>query len=302
MTPLVSVVLPTYNGARFIAASIQSCLDQTYSHWELLIVDDASTDETPRLIADYAAQDSRIRVFRHTENKKLPAALNTGFAQAQGEFLTWTSDDNYFHPQALEEMVAFLETHPSVGVVYTDYSEIDEEGHVTRYHTAPEARRLVQKAAVGACFLYRREVYKTIGDYDETVFLAEDYDFWLRVSTKFRLSPLHKELYFFRRHSASLTDSRRQQVMRVREQVIVRNLPSLTWANREDRALAYIHLATLAAMRHDMKQAVRYWLQAFGRCPYLAVRRLFKDLMTAHLNDTWVRRFTGIYMKLKRSG
>jgi glycosyltransferase involved in cell wall biosynthesis len=300
MTPLVSIVLPTHNGARYIGLSIQSCLDQTYSHWELLIVDDASTDETPSLIAEFAARDSRVQVFRHADNHKLPAALNTGFAHAQGEYLTWTSDDNYYHPQALAEMVAFLETHPTVGVVYTDYSVIDEDGLITNHVTAPEARHLVHKAAVGACFLYRREVYETIGEYDETVFLAEDYDFWLRASIKFQLSPLHKELYFYRRHSASLTDSRMLQVMCVREQVIVRHLPSLTWANREDKALAYIHLASLAFMRHAPTQAVRYWLQAFGRSPYLAVRRLSRDLMTARLNEAWARRITGIYMKIKR--
>ena len=88
--PLVSIVLPTHNGARYLEQAVQSCLDQTYRNWELIIVDDASTDETPALIARLVAADSRIRSIRNEVNQKLPGALNTGFAQARGEYLTWT--------------------------------------------------------------------------------------------------------------------------------------------------------------------------------------------------------------------
>ena len=108
-------------------AAIQSCLDQTYPNWELIIVDDASTDDTPVRIAQYVAGDSHLRSVRHETNRRLPAALNTGFSQAKGDYLTWTSDDNCYRPNALTEMVAFLESEPEVDIVYTDYTEIDEK-------------------------------------------------------------------------------------------------------------------------------------------------------------------------------
>jgi cellulose synthase/poly-beta-1,6-N-acetylglucosamine synthase-like glycosyltransferase len=73
----VSIVLPTYNGSRFLSAAIQSCLDQTFRNWELIVVDDASTDQSPEIIAAYRAKDSRIRSVRHETNKKLPAAQRT---------------------------------------------------------------------------------------------------------------------------------------------------------------------------------------------------------------------------------
>jgi glycosyltransferase involved in cell wall biosynthesis len=106
--PLVSIILPTYNGSRFLERAIQSCLGQTYFSIELIIVDDASTDSTPEILARAVKQDTRVRVIWHDRNRKLPAALNTGFSEAKGEFLTWTSDDNEYLPNAIEQMVDFL--------------------------------------------------------------------------------------------------------------------------------------------------------------------------------------------------
>ncbi len=79
-SPLISIVLPVHNGSQYLAESIQSCLDQTMADWELVVVDDASTDLTPDIVAKFAAADARIRCVRHQINRRLPAALNTGFA------------------------------------------------------------------------------------------------------------------------------------------------------------------------------------------------------------------------------
>lgn len=271
--PLVSIVLPTYNGARYLAQSIQSCRDQTYPYWELIAVDDASTDETPAILSGFAAQDDRICVIRHAENKKLPGALNTGFAQARGDYLTWTSDDNLFRPEALAALVDFLEAHPEIDLVYTDYSLIDETGEVTKHISARDPRSLVYKSSVGPCFLHRREVYDVVGGYAEDLFLAEDYDYWLRVSARFRIQPLHQDLYLYRRHGGSLTDQYQPRVMLAKEQALLRNLPTLGWADASARAEAYLHLTHLARLRHDRGQARRYLWQAWRNHPYLAARR-----------------------------
>lgn len=176
-SPLVSIVLPTYNGSRYLDQAIQSILNQTYSNWELIIVDDGSNDDTPNIISRYVAIDSRIRSIRHPINRKLPAALNTGFAQAKGEFLTWTSNDNCYRPNALAIMVSFLEAHPDVGIVYTDYSVIDEGGNVIDYREAKPFTEIVRRNCIGPSFLYRRQVQEKVGPYSEELFLSEDYDF-----------------------------------------------------------------------------------------------------------------------------
>ncbi len=294
--PLVSIVLPTYNGARYLSQSIQSCLDQTYTNWELIIVDDCSTDETPAVIAEYAVSDERICTIRHETNKRLPGALNTGFEAARGDYFTWTSDDNTYRPAALDEMVTFMETHPDVGMVYTDATAIDENGDVISEFSAGKPQMLVYKACVGACFLYRREVRDVVGDYEETLFCAEDYDYWLRISAHFRMEPLHKNLYVYRRHSGSLTEQRRMQVLQAREQAIRRNLPELGWASGKDKAGGYLHLAQLARERGDREQARSYWQQALRLSPYLTLRRAVRDVF----GQKWGNRLSHVYVSLKQ--
>src|SRR5215468_4846876 len=104
--PLVSVVLPTYNGSRYLRGAVESVLAQTLADFELIVVDDCSTDATPALVAELAARDPRIIAVRHEANRKLPGALNTGFARARGRYFTWTSDDNLYAPAALARLAA----------------------------------------------------------------------------------------------------------------------------------------------------------------------------------------------------
>jgi len=268
-SPLVSIVLPTYNGARYLAQSIQSCLNQTYQHWELILVDDASTDHTSQVIADHVARDSRIWSVRHDTNRKLPAALNTGFAIAKGDYLTWTSDDNLYRPNALAEMVAFLFQHTEADAVYTDYSEIDETGEIIRTIGVPNPPELAYRAFHIPCFLFRRQVYETTGSYDEDLFLAEDYDYWLRVIARFHPQALHQNLYLYRRHNASLTKQFGTDVAAARERTLRRHLPHLQ--SGATRAGAWLYLAELAVQRRDFWQALRHWFQALKQAPLLAI-------------------------------
>jgi FkbM family methyltransferase len=206
--PLVSIVLPTYNGSRYLNDAISSCLNQTYRNLELIVVDDCSTDGTPEILQERAAQDARIRVVTHATNKKLPAALNSGFAQARGKYLTWTSDDNLYQPHAIGSMVSALTAQPDAAVVYTSYSVIDDAGQLVNTMPAKRPGELVLGNIVGACFLYTDAVQEAVGPYDESLFLAEDYDFWLRAAQRFRFVPLHDDLYWYREHQQSLSASR----------------------------------------------------------------------------------------------
>lgn len=201
----VSIVLPTYNGSRHLSESIESCLAQTHADLEVIVVDDASDDDTPEVLR--RCRDPRLRILRHETNRKLPAALNTGFASSSGNFLTWTSDDNRYHPDAISKMLAALHRNPEAGLVYAGFRLIDPSGNVTRTVEAEPPRMLVRKPVVGACFLYRREVYEQIGDYRQERAGIEDYDYWLRVAARFTIVALPEILYDYRVHPHSLTGS-----------------------------------------------------------------------------------------------
>lgn len=265
---LVSIVLPVYNGERYLAESMQSCLNQTYQHWELIVVDDASTDATPEIVAAFASRDGRIRSVCHEKNTRLPGALNSGFARARGELLTWTSDDNRYHPDALAEMVSLLVTRPDVDYVYSDYDVIDADGHFVQTNEVASPLHLMQMYDGVACFLYRRCVYDRVGEYANDLFLAEDYDFFLRVlASGCVMHPLHKSLYDYRIHSHSLSDEQRGRTFAAAECALRRHLPEFRGAGAEVRGGLFLYLASLAAWRKDYIRACGYTVAALRFVP-----------------------------------
>jgi hypothetical protein len=201
--PLISIVLPVYNGQQFLRESIESCLLQSYTTWELILVDDGSTDDTADIIRSFV--DPRVISIHHGINRRLPAALNAGFRQSRGELLTWTSCDNRYLPNALDTMVRFLLCNTGCDMVYSDFDFIDESGRfLRRCHGGPPTM-LCEGNVVGACFLYHRRIYELLDGYSEDACLAEDYEYWLRCASQFRLTHLPLQLYEYRLHSASLT-------------------------------------------------------------------------------------------------
>ena len=209
MKKLVSIILPTYNGKRFLRESIESVINQTYKDWELIVVNDCSTDNTLQIIEEYAQKDNRIKYITNEINSKLPQSLNNGFKLAKGEYYTWTSDDNKYYPTAIEEMVQFLDTNNDVDLVSFNFNFINEAGSFQQVATEiMPTRSQIMLAAhnnVGACFMYRKEIAEKVGEYDTSMFCAEDYDYWCRVALVGKISYQDKVLYDYRNNSQSLT-------------------------------------------------------------------------------------------------
>lgn len=208
--PLVSIVLPTYKRAHVLPHAIGSVLSQSYSNWELIVVDDNSPDETPQVVKTF--DDARIRYVRNDPNLKLPRALNKGFSLANGDYLTWTSDDNMYGAEAIEKMVALLQAG-DCDFVYTDYflfTDLDAEGKAMNPQHDRLARTLQLEKGnhIGACFMYTRKLYASVGDYDPELFLVEDYDYFMRAAKNFSFCHIAEPLYFFRRHDDALYCSR----------------------------------------------------------------------------------------------
>jgi len=200
---LVSIVLPTYNGSKYIAQSIESCLRQSYRNLELIIVNDASVDDTHEIILSF--KDSRIVYLTNAVNSGLPKTLNKGFAESRGDYLTWTSDDNYYTEEALAVMLMRLKQKENVDFVYSSYYIIDDNGKKVDTVEVSNSLNLLIHNCIGPCFLYKRKIYKKIGNYNPGFFLAEDYEYWIRVLKKFRMKNLDDCLYYYRSHDGSLT-------------------------------------------------------------------------------------------------
>ena len=273
--PRVSIVLPTYNGSRYLEQSIRSCLDQTFRDLELIIVDDCSTDETPQIISRFVAADARVRTVRNERNCRLPGSLNSGFAVSRGRYLTWTSDDNLYRPDAISQMVGALDEDPQAGLVYAPMTYIDATGKPQGpgYSGGPPDT-LAYRNPVGACFLYRREVYETIGDYVDGLFLVEDWDYWLRVAERFRLRTIPNDLYLYRLHEGSLTRQRQGDIQRAFRQLLEYHLPRMHWVSRGSRARGHFAAARLAWAFGDRRGALRHLGRAFHYSPTFTLFRL----------------------------
>lgn len=291
---LVSIVLPTYNGSRFLARALESIQRQTHRNWELLVQDDCSTDSTPEIIARFAASDPRIKPQRNAVNLRLPRSLNAGFARATGAFLTWTSDDNEFRPEALEAMVDTLRRSPQAGLVYADMTFISDDDQVLERWTAPAPGNIGSDNVVAGCFLYRREVRDVVGDYDDRWRLVEDWDYWLRVANRFPLIALNRDLYLYRRHAGSLTATRAAEIQRIRMELLAVRLPDLAGITSRQRALAYLTLSRRASELGEPARADEFARRAVALDPLrssavVAARRVLGPRLLGSVRRWWMQ-------------
>lgn len=212
--PKISIVLPCYNGAKMLGSAIESILAQTFQDWELIIVNDCSTDNTLEVAQSYADKDARVRVVSNEQNSKLPATLNHGFREARGEYWTWTSDDNLLLPNYCQEMNDYLDSHPEVGFVASDEQRIDMDGRVCSNSVLPDDVSLILPLNnyLGASFMYRADIARKIGEYRIDLFLVEDYEYFLRLNDACGIGVLHKILYQYRMNPGSLTATRQRDI------------------------------------------------------------------------------------------
>ena len=211
--PLVSIVLPVYNGAQYLAESIDSCIAQTYKNWELIIINDCSKDNSLDIAEKYAAIDTRIRVLSNEVNLKLPASLNKGFREAKGDHYTWTSHDNIMHSEMLEKFVNYLQTNLDVGLVTANYIAIDPQNKELYTVSHPDPMLFMPIGnTVCYAFLYRREVAEKVGEYDTNLFLIEDYDYWIRIWLNYKIGKIYEGLYYTRVHDETLTMQRKEEI------------------------------------------------------------------------------------------
>lgn len=211
--PLVSVVLPTFNRPDQTARAIASVLAQTYAHLELIVVDDASTDETPESVGGF--RDARLRLLRQPMNQGVAAARNRGMRVARGELIALLDSDDRWHERKLEAQLDALAHSPrSTGLVYTGVTEVADDADSTNVDGAQSSvefarsgeRELVRGdlfAALlernvlhggGSTVLVTRTVIETVGGFDETMTAVEDWDFWLRVARLFTVEVVPEAL------------------------------------------------------------------------------------------------------------
>ena len=244
--------------------SIESVINQTYQNWELIIIDDCSTDSTPEIAKEYVDKDERIHYYRNEVNLKLPRGLNKGFSLSKGDYLTWTSDDNLYLPTAIERMVNTLQRE-STDFVFATCDVINENGEVVEIIKAPKdyKQAIIGCNFVGACFLYNRKVYETVGEYNPDCFLVEDYDYWLRIFSRFEVSNIQDVLYQYRWHDGALTSTeKKDKINSMCEKVLLDNVGDYGKLSLRQKYYFYSHLHNLRKSKETKTERNKYKTKA----------------------------------------
>jgi len=211
--PVVSVIMPTYNTAPFIGQAICSVLRQTYADWELLIVDDGSEDNTPKVVAKYV--EPRIRYFR-TENLGAGHARNLGIAKARGAFVAFLDSDDVWFPHKLDVQLKVLRDEPDVGLTYSNYWLMSESGvrigmqrfALDRLPIGWCLEDLLVRNGVlggGSTVMIRRELLERVGPFDTALLIGQDWDLWLRLAVHCRFHYTPRALMAYRQREGSIS-------------------------------------------------------------------------------------------------
>ncbi|BAT52096.1 filamentous haemagglutinin outer membrane protein [Nostoc sp. NIES-3756] len=214
MSPLISIVITNYNRERYLGEAIASVLQQTWQDFELLVWDDGSTDGSVAIAQRYAQQDRRVRVVV-APHQGTARARKEAIAQTTGAYLGWVDSDDILAPTALSSTVAVLKHEPKVGLVYTDYVDINAEGQILGYghrcRIPYSPQRLLVDFMTFHFRLLRRSVYKQVGGVHISASdYVEDYDICLRLSEVTQVRRVAKPLYFYRIHNQSVSVAHRQ--------------------------------------------------------------------------------------------
>lgn len=190
--PRVSVLMGVHNGAASLGEAITSIVGQTYQRWELIVVDDGSTDASLAIAESWLARDRRIRVVQHPANQGLAVALNKAFSISRGELIARMDADDVSLPERLQRQVEFLDGHPTVAVVGTGAHFVDMDGndlgpgHLLQEHGDIAANIYRTSAFIHPSVMMRRGFLEALGGYDGRLQRAEDADLWLRGYRHFR--------------------------------------------------------------------------------------------------------------------
>ena len=276
MPPRVSVLIPAYNALRFLPQTVASALAQTWDDFELLIVDDGSTDGTGAWVAQHP--DARVRLLEQP-NQGAATARNTGIAAARGEYIAFLDADDLWEPSKLERQVACLDARPEVGLVHTAIRYIDEDSHeinqvLGTYGDGDVWREVVVHNPVrcGSTPLVRRECFRQLGVFDTELSFAEDWDMWIRIASSYHFATLNEPLTLYRQHSANMTKGY-QVIMPNFKTIIERAFEHAPAGSavlkRESYGRAYLFAAWRAFSAADFRMAKTLQKQAFGAWPKL---------------------------------
>lgn len=248
--PLVSIIIPVHNGEKYLAEAIDSVLNQNYRNWELIIVNDLSTDDSAKIASRYAKGDKRIKVLSHRRQKYRAGALNTGIALARGKFISFLDADDIYFSDKTAKQVAFLLKHPEISLVYSDM-EVFDAGGKKELRQAIDFKKDPRQVLLdvseqeivagtsaftilaygnnyrgipGCSVMIRKEVFQHV-HLDENLKTSQDYDLWFQIIGRgFKIDRLPILAYRYRHHPEQITCTKNRETSQASYNRIIKKL------------------------------------------------------------------------------
>ncbi len=204
--PFLTIFTPNYNNSKFISETIESIINQTYSNFEYIIIDDCSTDNSWEIIQSYAKKDTRIKIYRNKKNLQIVNTRNKGFkfSSSRSKYFAIIDSDDVALPIRLEIQVKFLEKNPDYGLIGSNISIINNKSEDIGYRIFPSRNKVIKKYITRynpfaqSSVMLRKKVIEEIGFYDKKWNVCQDYDYWLRVGKSWKLGNINKKLVKYR--------------------------------------------------------------------------------------------------------
>ena len=216
--PSVSIIMPAYNAEKYIDEAIDSVISQTFANWELIIVNDGSTDDTQKIVEAYVSSDTRIKLINQ-ENKRLGAARNEGIKNAKGEWVAFLDADDLWVDVKLEKQLAAAAVYPDAGVIFTngftfyqdDLKTAKPYGAVAGYYSATAAYKLEYTGnyiPVLSVMVKRTHINNTgLQDESPAIYGCEDWDYWLRLAIQgVAFYGMEEKLFYYRKHASNMSN------------------------------------------------------------------------------------------------
>jgi len=229
-SPRVSVIIPVYNGEAFVTDAIDSVWRQTFRSFEIIVINDGSTDTTHSVVGPYL---DRVR-YVETENRGVSAARNAGIEMSKADYVAFLDQDDLFHPRKLEVAVSYLDNHSDMAMVYTSLDRMDSDGTMLpskklKGYSGDIFPRLFLKTFIAPSMaVCRRQIFEEIGMFSQELSSeGEDYDLFLRIASRYRVGYVDERLGIYRLHSGNVSKGKQEIAPFRYEQVLNIHAPHL---------------------------------------------------------------------------
>jgi glycosyltransferase involved in cell wall biosynthesis len=273
-TPTVSVIIPTYNRAHLVNRSVQSVLNQTYTDFEIIVVDDASTDNTGEEVKELQQQDNRIRYIKLEENVGGSAARNTGIKASRGKYIAFQDSDDEWFPEKLKKQMDVFETASyKIGVVYTGFWRVENDERIyIPFHWVRQKEGDIHTEIFQGNYittqaaLVRKECFEKSGMFDESLPRLQDWELWLRISKYYHFRCVDEPLLVAFHLPGGIT-ANQNALIRAVDLISEKHSEDIK-KNKKILSKFYFHLGVLLSSCNEIRKGRNYLIKAIKADPW----------------------------------